>query len=79
MTYTLSFEIERFTSPVTIVFDGLESEYENGKTAVANVKLDKPVLIEEIFCRDNRIVIVLKENDKAYDTSWCNGSDASFF
>ena len=79
MTYKLRSDINKISSPVTILFDGMEFEYKDGRTAVDELVLEKNALVDNVYCRDNRIVIVLKENDMINNTNWCGEEQISFF
>lgn len=78
MTYTLPSGIEKIVSPVVLVFsDGTRREYEDGKTAVADV-FDKAYQVKRIQAIEGNVEIVLKERQSP-ELYWIGEEALSFF
>lgn len=71
MTYRLSPEVRKITSPVILLFsDGREGErYENG-AALANAVFCKNYLIESLSVRNGSVVLAVRENDQVNAMDW---------
>lgn len=63
MTYKLESFIEKIESPIVCVFGNNEVEYDDGSVLSAQT-FDRFYLVDSIFFRDDKIVLVMKENDK---------------
>lgn len=78
MTYTLPPAIEKIVSSVVLVFpDGARREYEDGKTAVADV-FDRTYQVERIQAIEGNVEIVLKERQSP-ELYWIGEEALSFF
>lgn len=74
MTYRLEPFIEKIASPVICVFGSEEVEYADGAT-LARETFDMYWLVDSIYVRGDKIVLVMRENDLA--NSECG--EESFF
>ena len=78
MTYKLESFIKKITSPVVIEYNGKLQEFPNGAAAYENDYV-KYLLVDEVKITGNKICLVLKENEKANDITWCGEEQATFF
>ena len=78
MKYKLNPAIGKITSPVVLIMDDKETEYSDGKIAADN-EFDKNYLVDSMFAKDNKIFVVLKENDMINNTNWVGEEQVSFF
>ncbi|WP_157865506.1 hypothetical protein [Ruminococcus albus] len=78
LTYKISSFVKNITSPVIVLIGNKETEFQNGSAAYEK-SYDKNYLVAEIRAKDNKVCIVLKENDKTNDINWIGEEQASFF
>ena len=80
MTYRLESFIEKITAPVICVFGDKEAEYVDGKE-LSEQAFDKYWLVESISVRDDKVVLVMKENIARNNIEWIGEEavDKSFF
>ena len=78
LTYKLESFIKKITSPVAIEYNGEVQEYPNG-TAAYEQDYPEYLLVDEVKCVDGKIRLVLKENEKKNDITWCGEEQATFF
>ena len=63
MTYKLyDTLLEKISGPVICVMDGGENEYKNIQELTSR-SFEKQVIVSEIYSKDNKTVVVLKESD----------------
>ena len=77
MRYRINPAIGKITCPVVLSIESSEKEYANGQLA-AEQEFDKNYIVNKLFARDNKIVVVLRENDMINNTNWI-GEEQSFF
>ena len=78
MTYRLESFIKRITSPVVIEHNGEVQEFPNGEAAYEQ-SYSQYLFVDEIKVQDGKICLVLKENERKNDTTWCGEEQATFF
>ena len=78
LTYKLESFIKKIISPVVIEYNGEMQEFSNGSAAYEQ---DNPkyLLVDEVKNVDSKIRLVLKENEKRNDVTWCKEETATFF
>jgi hypothetical protein len=77
MTYKLNPAIAKIALPVTLVVDGEQMEFENGKAA-AEATFDQRYAVASIRAVGEAVEIEL-EQLPAVDTSWGDSASLSFF
>ena len=78
MTYLLPGSIQYISCPVVLVIENQELRFENGILAI-EYKFNKSYLIDEMYARNDEIVIKLKVNNQINTTNWCGEEQVSFF
>ena len=78
LKYKLETFIKKITSPVVIEYNGEVLEFPNG-TAAYEQEFAKYMVVDEVKMLDNKICIVLKENDRINDVTWFGEEQANFF
>ncbi len=78
LTYKLESFIKKITAPVVIEYNGDVHEFTNGAAAYEQ-NYSKYLFVEEIKIQDDKICLVLKENERKNDTTWCGEEQATFF
>ena len=78
LKYKLETFIKKITSPVVIEHNGEVLEFPNG-TAAYEQEFAKYMVVDEVKILDNKICIVLKENDRINDVTWFGEEQANFF
>ena len=78
MTYKLESFIEKITSPVLVEYNGEMQEFPNGASAYAQT-YSKYLFVKEMKVVNGKICLVLKENDRENDSTWCGEEQATFF
>ena len=69
--------IQYITCPVILVIDGHEFRFDNGTAAIEH-QFDKSYLIDEMYARNEEIVIFLKANTQRNDINWCGEEAVPF-
>ena len=77
MTYKLNPALRKIQSPITLVIDGVETEYPSGAVLTEQI-FEKRYTVESMTARDDQIVIVLKEAPQTPDLAFCP-DELSFF
>lgn len=80
MTYKLESFVEKIESKVVCVFGDEEVEYSDGRT-LSEQNFDKYWLVDSISVRNDKIVLVMKENKNINNAEWIGEEvvDNSFF
>ena len=78
LTYKLDSFIKKISSPVVIDYNGELLEFPNGAAAYAH-DFTKYMMVDEVRVADDKICLVLKENERANDVTWCGEEQATFF
>ena len=78
MKYRLNPSINKIISSIILIYDEQEVEFASGKDA-ADTEFDKNYIVKSLFAQDDKIVIVLKENDAVNNTNWVGEEQVSFF
>ena len=78
LTYKLESFIKKITSPVVIEYNGEVQEFPNGSAAYEQ-DYSEYLLVDEIKSVDGKVRLVLKENEKKNDITWCGEEQATFF
>ena len=78
MKYKLEPFVQKITSPVIAEYDGVVQEFPNGAAAYEQT-YSKYLLVDEVKISDGKICLVLKENERMNDTTWCGEEQVEFF
>ena len=78
LTYKLESFIKKIISPVVIEYNGEVQEFPNGSEAYEQ-DYSEYLLVDEIKSVDGKVRLVLKENEKKNDITWCGEEQATFF
>ena len=77
MTYKLSPQLNLIKAPVILVVEGEAHCYGSGHE-LTRLKFDKNYIIESIRARDDKVVVMLKENDSNFNINWVGEEEVSF-
>lgn len=77
MTYKLSSQLSLIKAPVILVAEGEEKSYTSGEELTA-ISFEKRYIVDSIMVKDNKIVIMLKENDLLFNVNWIGEEEVSF-
>ena len=78
LTYKLESFIKKITAPVVIDYNGVVMEFPNGAAAYEQ-DYSKYLLVDEVKVTEVKVCLVLKENDRINDVTWCGEEQATFF
>ena len=78
MTYKIEQWVKKITSPIILKIGDESMIMANGEQLTEH-DFDRYYLISEVGVLDNKILIVLAENDRVNDTTWIGEEQAGFF
>ena len=77
MTYKLNPQLRLIKAPMILVVEGQESCYGSGEELTA-LSFEKNYIIDSISARDDKVVVVMKENDRQFNINWIGEEEVSF-
>ena len=77
MTYKLNPQLRLIKAPVILVVDGVERMYSSGEE-LTRLEFEKYYVVNSISARGNKVVIMLKENDRIFNINWIGEEEVSF-
>lgn len=77
MTYKLNPQLRLIKAPVILVVEGVERMYSSGEE-LTRLEFEKYYVVNSISARGNKVVIMLKENDRIFNINWIGEEEVSF-
>lgn len=78
MTFKLEGFVKKLGSPVVLLIDGIEQEYENGLSAYEQ-SFDKYYIVNSVFTKNDKLYVELVEKDDVNMTNCCGEEQQTFF
>ncbi|MBQ9461314.1 MAG: hypothetical protein IJU51_05270 [Clostridia bacterium] len=78
MTYKIEQWVRKITSPIVVEYNRQALYFDNGKE-LAEHEFDHSVIVGNVMAYDKSIYIMVLDNDRVNDTTWCGEEQVEFF